>query len=441
MKPADAPLRVLSFDDNPPYTLPMRFLLSAPLFALLAATLLFWQGGAAFGSRWSAPALAMTHLMVLGCLAMAMIGALLQLLPVVAGARVPRVRPVAILVHAGLCAGTLLLAAAFLLQLRWLFWLAALPLAAALLLFLSACTVGLWQQHVPGVAAVVSGIRLSLASLVPTMVLGGLLASAFAWPADVLLPLQRLTDLHAMWGLLGWVGLLVMAIAFQVVPMFMLTEPYPRFLTQGFTSALFLLLAAAALSSGLGGPAEQFHAACLALLTAGYALFAAVTLRLLARRRRPRADATTLYWRTAMASLLGALALGWWQRIAPSNAGPLAAGVLLIAGFALSAVNGMLYKIVPFLSWYHLQEAAASSGRKLPGVNHMISDRLGQWQFILHAAALLFLLGACYAPAMLARPAAALMGAACLGLLFNLGAPVLLYWQLRPARAAAIHKA
>ena len=222
-----------------------------------------------------------------------------------------------------------------------------------------------------------------------------------------------------MWGLLGWVGLLVIAVAFQVVPMFMLTEPYPPFLTGSYTMWLFLLLVAASLSSGLRGPGLLFHQTCLVLLAAGYGLFAGVTLYLLARRKRPQADSTTLYWRVAMASLVAALALWLWSHAEVSNAIPLGLGVLLIAGFALSAINGMLYKIVPFLAWYHLQEEMAASGRKLPAVNKIIPARRAYWQFGAHVAALLLLLGACYQPA-LARPAAALMGVACIGLWVNL---------------------
>ena len=38
---------------------------------------------------------------------------------------------------------------------------------------------------------------------------------------------------------------------------------------------------------------------------------------------------------------------------APNQA--LMLGILMVHGMALSLINGMLYKIVPFLSWFHLQ--------------------------------------------------------------------------------------
>ena len=414
-----APRRALSFDSNPPLSLPLRYFLTAPLFAALAAALLAWQGEAALLTRWSPLTLALTHLMVLGCLSMTMIGALLQMLPVVAGTAVPRVGRVGAAVHLALGAGTVLLACAFWFGRPAWFALAMLLLLSALLLFVGACTVGLWHEHAGGSGAVVAGIRLALTALVVTAALGGMLAGAFAWPSVQHLPLQRLTDLHAMWGLLGWVGLLVIAVAFQVVPMFMLTEPYPPLLRGAYMMVMFLLLAAASVSSGLPGAGLAFRQVCLALLAAGYALFAGVTLHLLARRKRPTADATTLYWRLAMGSLVAGLALWLWPDTQAQNARPLAIGVLLIVGFALSAINGMLYKIVPFLAWYHLQDAAAARGRKLPAVGKIIPQRLANLQLAVHAAALALLVAACYRPALV-RVAAALMCAACVGLWLNL---------------------
>ncbi len=433
MKSADAPQRALSFDLNPRLSLPLRYFLTAPLFAALAAALLAWQGPAALLTRWSPQTLALTHLMVLGCLSMTMVGALLQLLPVVAGVALPRVGVVGGAVHLGLCLGTLLLAAAFWLEQAVLFRAALVLLLATLLLFVGACAIALRRRRGPGAGPVLPGIRLALVSLALTTLLGGLLAGAFAFPALAELPLQRLTDLHAMWGLLGWVGLLVIAIAYQVVPMFMVTPAYPPLLTNGFTTTMFLLLASASISSGLRGPAQLFHQACLLLLAAGYALFGACTLSLLARRKRPSADPTTLYWRTAMASLLAALAVWLWPGGANGNLRPLLLGVLLIAGFALSAIAGMLYKIVPFLTWYHLQESAAPGRPKLPGINKIIPEPAAQRQFRTHVLALLLLAAACWRPDLLARPAAALMGIACLWLWYNLAGALRLYRRLRPA--------
>lgn len=414
--------RALSFEDNPPLSVPLRFFLTAPLFAAVAAALLLWQGEAALLNRWSPHTLALTHLLVLGTLSMAMIGALLQILPVVAGVAVARVSLTGGAIHAGLTVGTLLLAAAFSWPHPGLFHAALLLLTASLLLFVAAATIALWRQRPGAATAVIAGVRLSLAALTITVVLGALLASAFAWSGIHALPLMRLTDLHALWGVGGWVTLLVIGIALQVVPMFMVTAPYPAWITRGYAGALFVLMAAVSATAGLKDGGGVFHRWTMTLVVAGVGVFAMVTLVLLARRKRPRADPTTLYWRTAMACLL--LACAWWwfaprlESLLPAAGGsatPLVTGVLLIAGFGLSAVNGMLYKIVPFLVWYDLQGM-----RDLPNVGRLIPEKAARLQYAAHLVALALLLAACAWPAVLTRAAGTLLLAASLGMWINL---------------------
>ncbi|MCC7279812.1 MAG: hypothetical protein IT487_16055, partial [Chromatiaceae bacterium] len=102
--------RGLALDQAPPFPIPARFFLTAPLFAILAGLLLVWEGPALLASRWMPAALAAVHLITLGYLGQVMSGALLQLLPVVVGAPVPAVRWVGAVTHAGLALGALSLA-------------------------------------------------------------------------------------------------------------------------------------------------------------------------------------------------------------------------------------------------------------------------------------------------------------------------------------------
>jgi hypothetical protein len=91
-------------------------------------------------------------------------------------------------------------------------------------------------------------------------------------------------------------------------------------------------------------------------------------------------------------------------------------GVLFIVGFAMSAVNGMLYKIVPFLLWYHGQHA----GCDVPGVRQMMPESEPRVQFVWHAASVVLLLAAAMAPGWLAQLAGAVLAVSCLRLGFDL---------------------
>jgi hypothetical protein len=107
----------LSLEQAPPFSVPLRFFLTAPWFLVLAAALMLWEGSGIFASRWLPATLALTHLLVLGFMAQVMLGALLQILPVAVGVTVPRPRLTAALIHIPLTLGTLTLAGAFLFSL------------------------------------------------------------------------------------------------------------------------------------------------------------------------------------------------------------------------------------------------------------------------------------------------------------------------------------
>jgi hypothetical protein len=126
---------------------------------------------------------------------------------------------------------------------------------------------------------------------------------------------------HAAWGLGGWSLLLVAGVAYLVVPMFQLTPPYPAWLTRSFSVTLFFLLAAWSITwlplqrpDGL-----QVALACAAALLA--VVFAAVTLRLQAQRRRKVTEPTLLFWRLAMVCLVVAASAVMLQQLSPGERG------------------------------------------------------------------------------------------------------------------------
>jgi hypothetical protein len=414
--------RALDLELSPGPGLPLGFLLAAPWFGMAAGLVLAWHGADALSSRWHGATLALVHLLTLGFLTMTMAGSLLQMLPVVAGLSLRRTAwarwscPL-------LGAGTLLLALAFATGAAALFAAAAGTLAAAFALLLACILPSLWQRAavLPAVAHILRGMRTAAAALAATVCAGLALA---AWLAGgPALPALRLTDVHAALGLGGWVVLLVVAVSFQVLPMFQGTSPYParlvRWLAPGFALALAAWAAARWFEAGWRG----WLAAALA---AGAALWIAASWRLLARRRRTP-DPTTAYWRFALASLAAAGSAFAWPGEAP-EAGTLFAGVAFLGGFAMTLVDAMLFKIVPFLLWYHMQERA-QPGTRIPKTAELAPAPRIRLQFRCHAGAVGLAMLACRWP-VLARPAGLLLAADCLLLALGLGWPLLRHRRL-----------
>jgi hypothetical protein len=405
----------LSFEQAPPFSLPLRFFLSAPPFLLLAALLLVFTPEA-LSSRFTPQALALTHAVTLGFLAMVMLGALMQMLPVVAGSPMPAPLAVARFTHTPLALGTLALMAGFLHGQATAFAAAIILLGLALAAFLVAAAISL-ACAMPSVT--VTGMRLAAASLGLTLVLGAALALLRAgwWSPPAI---EHTVAAHIAFGLLGWVLLLVIGVAYQVVPMFQITPPYPPRLARLLAASLFALLLAHAFAPLLPNSLALLVDIGLA---GGVLAFAFATLRLQSRRRRKLPDVTLDFWRLGMASLI-ACVLAWgaaqfWPAWKTSPAYPLLLGLLFLVGFAVSAVNGMLYKIVPFLAWFHLQAQLQAKAGTIPNMKQMIDEGRMRLQFRLHLAACALLFAAVQVP-LLAAPAGAVLAVSTLLLWANL---------------------
>lgn len=405
----------LSFEQAPPFALPLRFFLTAPLF-LLAASVLIALSPDALASRWTPQALALTHALTLGFLAMVMLGALMQMLPVVAGAPMPAPRVVARVSHVALVLGTVALMAGFLTAEPIAYGSGVVLLGISFAVFLAAAAIGL-ARAAAGVT--VNGIRFAVTSLALTILLGLALALLRAgwWSPPAI---EYAINAHASLGLIGWVLLLVVGVAYQVVPMFQLTPPYPPRLNRWLAGSLFALLLFHAAAPLLPPAAAHLVDAALA---AGILLFAVATLRLQSRRRRKLPDVTLDYWRLGMASLIASVAVWLAVRFSPawadSDAYPLLLGILFIGGFAVSVVNGMLYKIVPFLAWFHLQSQLQARAGTIPTMKDMIAERWMRGQFRLHLAACALLAGVPFWPP-LGAAAGSVLAASALLLVINL---------------------
>lgn len=419
----------LSFDQAPPIGVPLRFFLTAPLFSLTAALLLLWQGPDLFLSRWNPALLGATHLLTLGHMGMVMLGAILQMLPVVAGAPMRRPALVAGATHSLATGGIILLCTGLIFTLPPLLKLALPLLGTALLLF--ALLVILTLRHAQPENMTARTMRLAALMLAATILLGLTLLSnhAFGWWLQTR---EAVVNLHLAWGLLGWAGILIIGVAYQVVPMFQLTQPYPATLTRWLAALLFTLVLG--LAPAILYPPLQIVLGML--LAAGFALFAATTLWLQSRRKRKLPDITLSFWRGGMICLLLAIVLWLAARpfpaIAATQSYPLLLGVLMIVGFAMSVINGMLYKIAPFLTWFHLQSRRKAGGPTVPNVRLILPESRMRRQMWLHFSALTALLAAVLLPGFFSWPAAFLFGASNLWLWLNLASVAQTYRRIAP---------
>ncbi|MEJ2407103.1 MAG: hypothetical protein P8171_23040, partial [Candidatus Thiodiazotropha sp.] len=369
----------LSLSQTPPLSVPMPYFLAAPLFALLAALLLFFSGSDLLATRWSPTVLALTHLLTVGFLGTVMLGAMQQLVPVLIGVPLPAPRLVAPFVFLAWLTGAGSLIVGMATSTPMAVRAGGILLAVVIGLFALLVMRSLWlssSRH-----ATVRAMTLAVISLAITVSIPLYLITLFGGSLPLAHPM---TGLHIGWGAVGWIFLLLVAVAYQVVPMFQITPEYPA-AVRGWL-ALLMWEGLVVWSAQAIIPLMAYSAWLLAL---GMAVFALQTLRLLSQRRRKLADVTLDFWRLAMACLLLSVLAWGIGHLLPGTRWELMLGVLFLVGFAMSAVNGMLYKIVPFLVWLHLNNRLQQQGQwqgKVPNMKQVIPERSARWQFRLHLA-------------------------------------------------------
>ena len=400
----------LCYDATPALHVPLRFLVTAPLFGVAAGVLLL-AAPEALSSRWEPTAFALTHLVAVGFMLIVMFGALFQILPVVGGVAVPGGQRFAGVVHGLLTAGAALLSWGLGSGQPFAIQAGGLLLALAVASFVLGVAIALWGS---GIALDTQrDLRVALIGVVIAALLG--LALTLVLSRGVALPFGSLLELHVGWALLGGAGMLLAATSWIVVPMFQITPAYPRVMTAGwgFAVAGGLILWSAAVALDAAGIASALLPLPLAL-AAG---FAVATLVLQQRSRRGAADATTRAFRVAMLAFLAGLACVLVARHAADGRWAVMAGVLLLYGGFAGVIQGMLYRIVPFLCWLDLSQA----GLRAPNVKKLQPDRPVMLQARVHLAALLLaLLAVATGAPVLARLAGVLIAVDFAWLLWNM---------------------
>jgi hypothetical protein len=409
----------LQLEQAPPIWVPFLFFLVAPAFLLIAALALAWEGSGAFESRTSSGAIGITHLYVLGFMAPVMIGSMMQMLPVLQGSPVPMPRTTAGATFVGVFYGALALPAGMFLGSQWLIQSAAVALAAGFGAFVLAILVCL--ARAPSQNYTVRSMWLAVVALLVTVVLGVLLGLLYGWGIE--LPNAAVAALHPGWSLMGWTGLLVVGVGFELVPMLQMTPLYPKPVSRLLGPAILALLIAWSILLWAGdGPWSALAQLCAAGIAAAYLAFAAVTIRLQHRRRRRLPDVTLDFWRVAMGALMLA-SLAWVLRILVPGAWPgstdIVIGILAMFGFAGFVISGMLYKIMPFLAWFHLQ-ATCPPGVLAPNMKKILPDRNQRIQFRAQVVALALLCAAALWPGPLVYAAGLALAVTALLLQWNM---------------------
>lgn len=372
----------LAFAQAPPPALPIRFLLTGFAWGIVAGLWMAWQGEVVLLSRWTPATLVLVHMLALGLLGNAMLGSLVQFLPVAAGSPVPCARCVPWL-HGAFNVGLVLLLITLALHVRALAPLAGALLVASLLMFAMLALIAVACGTGERVAR--DGIGLALIALLATTALGWLLLAArTGWRVPA--PAQ-LVDLHAVVGGVGWGLGLLAAVGSVTLPMLQGTQAVPvmwsRLWQSGVVAVLGIVLAT---------QADLLPDVARRIAAGPFAAFAIGVLALQARARHRRNPVLRRFWQAGCACLFAAAVASTWPDVPQMLPGVLVLGIgvpLLVVGMAL--------EITAFLTWIALRQRVPR-GIRVPGVGSLFDDAYKRRAFLLHAIASALLVVATLVP-------------------------------------------
>ncbi len=405
----------LATRNAPDVHLPVRHLMAGAVALLLAAALLVGLAPTVLRDPVTPRGLALTHIVTLGWITLTIMGASYQMVPVVLGVRLWSER-VARVAFRHYVPGVLALVVGF-----WIFWPPLLAAGGALVvgglvayaynMVRTLARVSVWGLHGP-FFAVATGF------LVAVGLYGLTLAADIVHPFLGQGPVNHIV-FHLLLGVVGWITLLAMGVAYKLTPMFALShgrgDGWGRVVLGLVAGGLVLLLAVLTVA-----PAPGAVLAAAAVPLAGVLLFVLDQAMYLRVRMRRRIDLGLRFAVVALAYLAATGLLAWMDLAGWVVVPPAALVELALLGWAGCLINGQLYKIVPFLVWYDRYGSRVGL-QPVPLLRDMYDARRGEANLWLFAPApALLALGAATGSAVLTETGAVALLAGAALLLSNL---------------------
>ncbi len=367
----------LSLEQAPPISVVLRFFVTASIFGLLLGFFsLFSDLNLISLTKYSFELIA-THILALGIMASFMLGAMFQMLPVIVGVVIKMPTKKAMVAHILLTIGLFLQIGAFQTGLSFLYLATAIILGSGVLY-----TSTLMLKEVVKIkdhSSSSKGMLFALISFILTIIFGIIMLLILAGYIDGSF-FSQIKEAHYSFALFGWVTLLIISISFQVVEMFYVTPKYPDVISKYLVLSIFILLILKTIMLFIGVN-SNIITAILALL---FMVYSAITIYRLYKRRRPTSDATVWFWRLGMGLLFITSSIILINSSILNNSLKDISYITFI-GFVLSIVFAMVYKIVPFLVWFHLSNQGYMEA---PMMHDVIHPKKAKIHFYIHTALL-----------------------------------------------------
>ena len=365
---------------TPPFNVVRRYFIAATVTFILLNGMMLFSYQYLQGFHFQPRLLAFVHMAILGWATLIVMGAMTQLVPVILETSLYSVR----IARWGLW---LYLAGVF--GISGHFWYFAIKgsgmISSAAFAFLAVIlfviNIAITLLKVKSMNITVAHIIASIFYLASVATVGFILSINLGYPFINGSHLKYLS-LHAALGFGGWFSMIIMGVSYRLLPMFTLSYTYRTW--PGWTA--FWLV-----NIGIWGIVVEFLLQrpfySSVLIAIGLFMFSYQVILIMRGRMRKSLDiglkhAIFAYGYIPFAALLGLY-------IAMSQSLPvikqrfvLIFGFTVIFGCLTFLIIGMMYKIVPFLVWFHKFSDKVGK-EKVPLLKDMFSERISNIQFLL----------------------------------------------------------
>jgi len=375
----------IATDRSPSFSLPLRYFLLGVVSYLLTMAGVAVFGGELTGSTWTPHLLALTHLLTLGTLLSVIMGATYQLLPVVLLAKVwsQGLGKAAFWIY---LPGMLGMVTGFWTWTPALIGIGGTLVVVAILVFLLNVVLSLKQGATWN--RIGAAMAVALTMLVAAGVVGSLRAAAYSLPG-LAVPVANAVIAHAHLAAFGCATLYIFGLSYQMVTMFVVTHGHDRL---GWPVLVTGTLGIVTLAAGSLGQLPWLWQIGAVLMSVSCWLWCYDVWRMYRGRTRKALDVGLTLVYSALLYLLGATVLGlllaFGVETGLSHEGMMAAYAFLgLVGFITFTILGWLYKIMPFLSWYHRYSKLVGT-KKVPMIKDLFDEKTAWAGFWLSHAGL-----------------------------------------------------
>ncbi|MBI5388657.1 MAG: hypothetical protein HZA90_28685 [Verrucomicrobia bacterium] len=385
IRPTAAP-GTLATANAPSVIVPFMFVVTGMMSLCTGAVWLCFRPDVLSTYHYNQYVVALTHVFTLGFITTIIMGAMYQLVPVALETKLysEKLAKWHFAFHVVGVAGVV-----------WNFWVWDMKQvghfgsAVAVGIVLFAINLGRTLARIPRWNVIAAGVASALFWLVLTMLAGLYAAASKSWNFS---PFSHLAFMHghAHLGGLGFFSMMIVSVSYKLVPMFALSDIQNE--RRAWASVLLL-------NAGLAGLfttiilASRWKLAFALVVIAALVLYGLEMRAILRARKRRVLDWGLRAFIAALSlfTITGALAsvLCWPGLRMTEFTAQLenVYGFVFLAGVVTPAILGMLYKIVPFLAWFH--SYSKEIGRcKVPALADLYSERIQIAGFALYALAL-----------------------------------------------------